>query len=387
MLGLGWFPDSLGGLDRYYRELLEALGEAQGVVIGPAGDAPARVTAVGGERTSLLRRLIGYTRAARRAGPESEVLDAHFALYAAWPVRARSLRDRPLVFHFHGPWAEENVAAGDSSRGRHRLRRMLERRTLLRADAVIVLSGAFRRVLLEQYGISPWRIRVWRPGVAAESFTPGDREKARAELGLAPTAFVVVCARRLVPRMGIDTLLDAWADLEGSLPGGSTLLLVGDGPLRADLEARAREPRLAGRVEVLGRVSEGALKDAYRAADVAAVPTLSVEGFGLVVLEAAACGTPSIVTDVGGLPEAAAGLDRSLIVPPGMRRPCGRGCSRHRVAICPLALRPAPTRSSSTGRLWPSTIGASTRSSSRAHRMSGRGSSFSTMSQGSPAER
>ena len=67
---------------------------------------------------------------------------------------------------------------------------------------------------------------------------------------------------------------------------------------------------------MLGRVSDAELIDVYRAADVAVVPTLAVEGFGLVVLEAAACGTPSVVSDVGGLPEAAAPLDPSLVVAP-----------------------------------------------------------------------
>jgi len=317
MLGLGWFPDSVGGLDRYFRALLEHLPEARGVVVGPAGDAPARVTAVAGESSALLRRLGAYSRAARRAGVESDLIDAHFALYARAPLRARALRDRPVVFHFHGPWAEENLAAGDASRAKHRMRRALERRVLHRADALIVLSGAFRRVLVERYRISPWRIRVWRPGVDATAFTPGDREAARAALLLGPDAFVAVCTRRLVARMGVDCLLDAWATLEGELPKGSTLLVIGDGPLRPELEARAGRAPLAGRVRVLGRVSDEQLVEAYRAADVAVVPTLAVEGFGLVVLEAAACGTPSIVTDVGGLPEAAAGLDRSLVVAPG----------------------------------------------------------------------
>ncbi len=317
MLGLGWFPDSLGGLDRYYRALLEALPEARGVVIGPAGDAPPRVTAVAGPASPLRRRLARYARAARREAREADVLDVHFALYARPALRSRALRRLPLVFHFHGPWAEENVEAGDRSTARLRLRRGVERSALRRADAVIVLSGAFRRVLVERYRISPWNVRVWRPGVDAMKFTPGDRQGARSEFGLEPGAFVVVCARRLVPRMGIDCLLDAWAGLEGSLPAGSTLLLIGDGPLRGALEERAGGAALAGRVRVLGRVSDEELVQAYRAADVAVVPTLAVEGFGLVVLEAGACGTPSIVSDVGGLPEATAGLDRSLIVKPG----------------------------------------------------------------------
>jgi glycosyltransferase involved in cell wall biosynthesis len=317
MLGLGWFPATVGGLDRYYRALFEQLPEASGVVLGPAADAPPSIDVVDGPDRPLPRRLLGFWRAARRAAHDAEVVDVHFALYAAAPLLLGPLRSRPTVCHFHGPWAEENVAAGDASGVRLTLRRTLERRVLRHADAHVVLSSAFRRVLVERYRVPPWEIHVWAPGVALEAFTPGDRTGARARLGLAPTAFVAVCARRLVPRMGVDGLLDAWGPLCEQLPEGSTLLLIGDGPLREGLLERCAHPPLAGRVRVEGRVSDSELVDAYRCADVAVVPTLAVEGFGLVVLEAAACGTPSIVSDVGGLPEAAAALDSSLVVPAG----------------------------------------------------------------------
>jgi glycosyltransferase involved in cell wall biosynthesis len=315
MLGMGWFPATLGGLDRYYRSLLEQLPEARGVVVGPAPDAPASVAVVARHDLPLGRRLLRFWLAARRVSCDVEVLDAHFALYAAAPLLLGAARRRPRVFHFHGPWAEESVAAGDVSAVRRALRQGLEGLVLRSADAHVVLSGAFRRILVERYGVRPWDIHVWPPGVALERFTPGDRAGARARLGIDRTAFVAVCARRLVPRMGIDDLLSAWAAIAADLPAGSVLLLVGDGPLRDSLQARAERPPLAGRVRILGRLSDADLIDAYRAADIAAVPTLAVEGFGLVVLEAAACGTPSIVTDVGGLPEAIRPLDPSLVLP------------------------------------------------------------------------
>jgi glycosyltransferase involved in cell wall biosynthesis len=317
MLGLGWFPDSLGGLDRYYRSLLEHLPDSRGVVIGPAGDAPERVEAVSGPRAPLPRRLAAFRRASLRAADRTDLVDAHFALYALWPMYSRGLRDKPAVFHFHGPWALESAAAGERSRLRLGLRRLLERAALRRAQRLIVLSGAFRRVLVEDYRISPWLIDVCPPGVELDRFTTAGRRQARERLGVAPETFLAVCARRLVPRMGIDVLLDAWAALAGELPPGSELLVIGEGPEGERLRARAQEPGLAGRVRMLGRVGEEDLIEAYRAADVAVVPSLAFEGFGMVVLEAAACGTPSIVSDVGGLPEALAGLDRSLVVPAG----------------------------------------------------------------------
>ncbi len=85
MLGMGWFPATLGGLNRYYRSLLEQLPEARGVVIGPAGGR-ARVDVLDGPEIPLPRRLLDFWLAARRAAPGAEVVDAHLALYAAVPL-------------------------------------------------------------------------------------------------------------------------------------------------------------------------------------------------------------------------------------------------------------------------------------------------------------
>jgi glycosyltransferase involved in cell wall biosynthesis len=316
MLGLGWFPSTIGGLDRYYRSLFEQLPEASGVVVGPAKDAPRSIETVAREDSPLPYRLLAYWRAARHAIASVTVVDLHFALYAAAPLLLGPRRGKRWVFHFHGPWAEEHLAAGERSQAKFALRRTLERAVLRRVDAHVVLSSAFRRVLVERYRVKPWGIRVWPPGVELDLFTPGERDASRAALAVDPRAFVTVCVRRLVPRMGIEVLLHAWAEIAPRLPEGSVLLIVGEGVLRESISERAAQADLLGRVRVLGRVSDRDLIELYRAADVAAVPTLSFEGFGLVVLEAAACGTPSIVSDVGGLPEVTKPLDPSLIVAP-----------------------------------------------------------------------
>jgi glycosyltransferase involved in cell wall biosynthesis len=349
MLGMGWFPSTLGGLNRYYRSLFEQLPEASAVVIGPAEGAPASVR-VAGARRPLPGRLLAFWRLAREAAPGTEVVDAHFALPAAAPLLSGMLRDRPLVFHFHGPWAQENLAAGDSSRLRFALRAGLERSVLGRADAHVVLSSAFRRTLVERYRVRPWDVHVWAPGVALELFTPGETQPARARLGIDGDAFVAICVRRLVARMGIDGLLDAWEQIAGGLPPGSQLLLVGDGQLRDSLVARVARAPLAGRVRILGRISDEELVQAYRAADVAVVPSVALEGFGLVVPEAAACGTPSIVSDAGGLPEVVQALDPSLVVPAG-----DTGALGERIAAAARGRLPTrqATRSFAEGFSWP----------------------------------
>jgi glycosyltransferase involved in cell wall biosynthesis len=349
MLGMGWFPTTLGGLNRYYRCLFEQLPEACGVVVGPAEDAPESISVVTGGSV-LPRRLLEFWRLARRAAASTDVLDAHFSLYTAVPLLLGALQGRPMVFHFHGPWAEENVAAGDRSRVRLSLRIALERRVLRHADAYVVLSSAFRRVLVERYGVRPWDVHVWAPGVALDTFTPGDRALARDRLGIDRDVFVAVCVRRLVARMGVDGLLDAWGEIAGSLPAGCVLLLVGDGPLRESLAGRAALPPLSDSVRMLGKLSDQELIEAYRAADVAIVPSVSLEGFGLIVPEAAACGTPSIVSDVGGLPEVVRALDPSLVVPAQDRVALGE-----RIAAASQGVLPArdATRSFAETFSWP----------------------------------
>lgn len=313
MLGKGWFPEQLGGLDRYFRDLLEHLPEARGLVVGPAPGSPDRVMTASSHDAPLPARLLALWKAARTARGAA-VVDAHFALYALVPMLAGPLRRLPAVVHFQGPWADENVAAGDGSPTRRSLRRGLERLVYRRAERVVVLSSAFRRILVERYRVSPWRVRVEPPGVDLVRFSPGDRKRARLELGIAQEVFAAVAVRRLVPRMGLDVLVEAWARALPDLPEGAQLLIAGEGPERGPLAAQIERLGLTDSVRLLGRIDDAALLDLYRAADVGVVPSRSFEGFGLIVIEAAACGTPTIVTQVGGLPEAVDGLDRSLVV-------------------------------------------------------------------------
>jgi glycosyltransferase involved in cell wall biosynthesis len=316
-LGFNWFPDDAGGAPRYFHDLLEGL-RASGVAVpavavGPAAAPPAGVVVPVRADDPLPRRLLGYARAANRLGRTADLVDSHFSLYSFLPVVLGRLRRKPLVVHFHGPWADESVADGETSRPATVAKRAVERAVYRRAAAVVTLSAAFKRILVERDGIDPWRVHVIPPGVDLDRFSPGDRHRARARLGLDDDVWIACSVRRLVPRMGLDVLLRAWAELRSE----GLLLLAGEGPERQELEALATRLEIEGSVRFLGRVSEEMLVDLYRAADVCVVPSTTLEGFGLVVLEALACGTPVTASDVGGLPSALAGLEPRLIVPAG----------------------------------------------------------------------
>jgi glycosyltransferase involved in cell wall biosynthesis len=309
---MGWFPDRPGGLNRYVRALVESV-QARAVVLGPAEDAPPSVVVPAHYGQALPARLVLYARAAARLAREAEVVDAHLALYALLPVGFGRLRRRPLVVHFHGPWALEGASAGQS-RLRTWLKRRIELAVYQRADEAVVLTRAFKRTLVEEYGVQPWRIDVIPPGVDLRRFSPGDPAAARNRLGVPADAWLAFAARRLVPRMGIDVLIRAWAGVAAEHPH-AVLALAGDGPERASLESAAERLGLGPNVRFVGRVSDEQLRDWYRAADVSVVPSRDLEGFGLVALESLACGTPAIVTDAGGLPEAITLLDPGLVVP------------------------------------------------------------------------
>ncbi|WP_299033043.1 glycosyltransferase family 4 protein [uncultured Pseudokineococcus sp.] len=316
LLGMGWFSVQAGGLNRYLEELHKALREqgvaATAVVTGPLPEPVPGVVAAGSAAGPLLPRLWALRRATGGLVRRSDVVDAHFALHALPALLGRP-RGVPVVVHFHGPWAEESATAGDSRRT-VRAKRGVERLVYRRADRLVVLSEAFRRILVDRYGVPAEKVRLVRPGVDVERFAGvPDRGSARRALGL-PDGPLVLCVRRLVPRMGLDVLLEAWRRAD---TGAATLAIAGDGPSRADLHRQVDAADLGGSVRLLGRVSDDDLVALYAAADVSVVPSTSLEGFGLIVLESLAAGTPVIASDLGGMAEVLPALDPSLVVPPG----------------------------------------------------------------------
>ncbi len=139
------------------------------------------------------------------------------------------------------------------------------------------------------------KVRVLRNGVDLDMFQPIDRGPARDQLGL--TGRTLLSVGHLIGRKGHNLIISAMPRLPDM-----TLLIAGDGPERANLERLAQDEGVAERVRFLGRVEHGALREIYGAVD-ALVLASSREGWANVLLEAMACGTPVVASNVWGTPE------------------------------------------------------------------------------------
>ncbi|RKP45317.1 glycosyltransferase family 4 protein [Pararobbsia silviterrae] len=323
-LGLHWFPERPGGLDRIYQNLIEALPDAgvdvRGLVAG--SDAVAResngvVRAFARPDRPLVERLRAARRAVRAMLGEwsPDVVVSHFALYSAPSLDL--YRDRPLVSHFQGPWSDETGLERRAT-GVHlggMTKALIERAVYRRSTRIIVLSSAFRDVLESRFGVPGEVIRVIPGCVDVPRFAIStSREVACETLGLPADRPIVVTVRRLARRMGIEDLIDSFRQVRHTVPD-ALLVIVGGGVLKDELAARVAQHGLENHVRLLGRIEDDVLPLVYRAADLSIVPTVALEGFGLTTVESLAAGTPVLVTPVGGLPEAVSGLSQDLVLP------------------------------------------------------------------------
>ncbi len=180
------------------------------------------------------------------------------------------------------------------------MRMLVERYVLSVSDPVVVLSRYTREKLEAVHGISPERVRIIPGGVDLQRFRPAsDKGIPRRLLGLPVDALILFTVRNLVPRMGLENMIDGFASIAGGFPK-ALLVIGGHGPLKETLEAKVRDHRLENRVLFTGYIPEEQLPEYYRAADLFVLPTKELEGFGLVTIEALASGLPVAATPTGG---------------------------------------------------------------------------------------
>jgi len=326
-----------GGAERVLWEATRRLASAGHAVRilsrAPAGVAPRRAQREGvdivefaSSRRSLAHFLTSAIFEARRAAEpllaDTDVLHLHQPLSGYGVLTSPLGRRRPSLYTFHSPapleYRSRRRMTAHHLGGLAGLAGMLtlwkiEGACLRRATRIHVLSDFSASLLWKLYRIPRERIVKIPGGADLARFAPApDRRRVRAALGLPLDTPLLLTVRNLETRMGLDTLLTAMTVVTRRRPDVH-LVLGGSGSLREPLEAQARAAGLDKHVTFSGFIPEDDLPRYYQAADAFVLPTRELEGFGLVTVEALACGTPVLGTRIGATPELLEPLDRALV--------------------------------------------------------------------------
>jgi D-inositol-3-phosphate glycosyltransferase len=276
-------------------------------------------------KNDLPGQLCAFAAGVMRAGaahPEGwfDLVHSHYWLSGQVGWLAADRWRTPLVHTMHTMARVKNaaLAAGDSPEPPGR--EIGEAQVVEAADRLVANTADEARQLVSLYDADPGRVRVVPPGVDLGIFRPGSRDAARAALGIPLGARLLLFVGRIQPLKAPDLLIRAASVLLDRHPEWGEDLLVGilGGPSGTglarprDLPDLAAALGLADRVRFVPPVDRATLAQWYRAADLVAVPSYN-ESFGLVAIEAAACGTPVVAAAVGGLPTAVG--DGGLLVP------------------------------------------------------------------------
>lgn len=250
-----------------------------------------------GHLPEVFRSLDAYITANRLS---YDLIHSHYWLSGMVGRLAQDRRFAPHVVMFHTTGMAKKLACGGEREPVHRL--IAERRLALTSDRIFTPTQRERDLLMRYYDVPFEKIGMVPCGVNLERFRPVTRELARKELGLQGTGPIVLYVGRFAPVKGLDRLLAAAAHLR-SHRGLKFVIIGGDGPQTPafiELKRLAKKASIVDMVRFRGRVEHDLLPLYYSAADVLVVPSY-YESFGLVGLEALACGTPVIAGHVGAM--------------------------------------------------------------------------------------
>jgi D-inositol-3-phosphate glycosyltransferase len=314
-----------GGMNVYVRELSRELGR-MGVEVDvytrSQNPAIPRVVSLG-ERAHVIHVAAGPERPLSREGLAGHLdefvegiedwrivrgdYDLIYAHYWLSGLAGLALRERwtvPVLQMFHTLGRLKNSVARSASEVEPLRRIEAESHLVGAVDRMVAANVVEREHLLRLYGADRARIAVVPCGVDTTLFRPGDKMDARRGLGIADHP-VILYVGRLQPIKGLDTLLDAVGQLNIGGIGAELVVVGGDtDDVPAGREAQLRQRigtlGLAAKVRFVGAQPQEALRAYYVAADVTVLPSY-YESFGMVALEAMACGSPVVGSRVGGL--------------------------------------------------------------------------------------
>jgi phosphatidylinositol alpha-1,6-mannosyltransferase len=322
------FPPKTGGSGRWFWEIYRRLPRGSYAIA--AGEDPRQEDFDRGHDLRVVRLpltmrawgivslegLRGYARAIRRLHRQiaAERIDmVHCGRCLPEGVMALALRlwtGVPYACYVHG----EDVGTAHYSREHH----WLAERVLRHASFLIANSRNTERTLIEEWGLAADRIRLLHPGVDTDRFEPAVRDlSARAALGWGDRP-VVLTVGRLQLRKGHDRMIRALTAVREAIPG-VLYAIAGDGEERAALEELAGRSGLRDHVQFLGEVDDDRLVQCYQQCDLFVLPNRQVgrdiEGFGMALLEAQACGKPVLAGASGGTAETMQIPETGLVVP------------------------------------------------------------------------
>ena len=237
------------------------------------------------------------------AGRMPDAIHANYWLSGLTGHTLKHQLDLPLVSTFHT--LDRVKAEADASDAESDLRARSEAATVGCSDAVLASCDEEAAQLMRLYDADPGRIAIISPGVDHAFFAPGDRAQARRALGLPEDGEMLLFVGRIQPLKALDVAVKALAEVRSRHPHAFLVVVGGpSGPMGSAEVVRAHELaedlKIERRVYFVPPQPHELLGTYYRAANVSVVPSRS-ESFGLVALEAAACGTPVVAAAVGGL--------------------------------------------------------------------------------------
>ena len=192
-------------------------------------------------------------------------------------------------------------------------RKTIEKDVLKRSDEIVVLSKFTADKISSTYKIPREKINVIPGGVDINQFTPAiDKKQIREQLNIPTNKIILLTVRNLVQRMGLENLIIAFNHL---IKRNTEIHLVigGEGKLKPGLIALARSFGIEDHIHFAGFIPDDQLPAYYQMADLFVLPTKELEGFGLVTLEAMACGLPVLGTPVGGTTEILCNFDSGFL--------------------------------------------------------------------------